>query len=72
MVSLTGVDAFSILDEADRIGILNQRPNFRTIQTGWNPGVDLEFQGHLASGKGRELLYDGLDDLMDIPGRPFR
>ena len=60
------------LDEAQRVGVLNQRPNFRTIQTGWNFGIDLEFQGHLAAGKGRELLDDGLDDLMNIPRRPLR
>ena len=68
--SLALFDRF--LDEAERVGVLDQGPNFGTIQTGWNFGVDLEFQGHLAAGKGRELLDDGLDDSMDIPRRPLR
>ena len=60
------------LDETERVGVLDQRSNFRTIQTGWNFGIDLEFQGHLAAGKGGELLDDGLDDLMDVPRRALR
>ena len=67
--SLSLFDRF--LDEAERVGVLDQRPNFRTIQTGWNFGINLEFQGHLTAGKGRELLDDGLDDLMDIARRPL-
>ena len=60
------------LDEAERIGVLNQRPNFCTIQAAWNFGIDLEFQGHLAAGKGRKLLDDGLYDFVDIPRRSLR
>ena len=59
-------------DEAERVGILNQGPDFPTIQTGRDFGIDLEFQGHLAAGKGRELLDDSLDNLMDIPRRTLR
>ena len=55
-----------------RVGVFDQRPNFRTVQTGWNFGIDLEFQGDLAAGKGRELLDDGLDDSMDVPRRAIR
>ena len=40
------------LDEAESIGVFDQRSYFSAIQTGWNFGVDLEFQGHLAAGKG--------------------
>ena len=65
--SLTLFDRF--LDEPECIGVLDQGSYFRAIQTGWNFGVDLEFQGHLAAGKGRELLDNRLDDLMDIPRR---
>ena len=60
------------LDEAERIGVFDQRPNFRTVQTGWNFGIDLELQGDLAARKGRELLDDGLNDSMDIPCRSLR
>lgn len=37
------------LDEAERVGVLVQRREFRTIETGWNFGIDLEFQGHFAA-----------------------
>ncbi len=68
--SLALFDRF--LGEAKRGGVLDQRPNFRLIQTGWNFGIDLECQDYLAAGKGCELLDDGLDNLMDVPRRALR
>ena len=60
------------LDETERVGILDQRPDLRSVQAGWHVGIDFKLQKDLTAGNGRELLDNGLDDLMDIPGRPIR